>query len=95
MCLGCGLGRRDPLPADEDLFVYYSQNYRVEIGKGRKPTKRRLWRIAEGAVGRCNDVLARCVGVSLAPPPRDARLWLWGQRTGVSAVAGWVRQPWL
>jgi SAM-dependent methyltransferase len=69
MCLGCGLGRRDPLPADEDLFVYYSQNYRVEIGKGRKPTKRRLWRIAEGAVGRCNDVLARCVGVSLAPPP--------------------------
>lgn len=62
MCLGCGLGRRDPLPTDEDLFVYYSQNYRAEIGKGRKPTKRRLWRIAACAAGRCEDVLARGAG---------------------------------
>jgi 2-polyprenyl-3-methyl-5-hydroxy-6-metoxy-1,4-benzoquinol methylase len=62
MCLGCGLGRRDPLPADEDLFVYYSQNYRAEIGKGRKPTKRRLWRIAACAAGRSDDVLGRGAG---------------------------------
>lgn len=62
MCLGCGLGRRDPLPADEDLFVYYSQDYRKEIGKGRKPTKRRLWRIAACAAGRCDDVLGRGAG---------------------------------
>jgi 2-polyprenyl-3-methyl-5-hydroxy-6-metoxy-1,4-benzoquinol methylase len=62
MCLRCGLGRRDPLPADEDLFVYYSQNYRAEIGKGCKPTKRRLWRIAACAAGRADDVLARGAG---------------------------------
>ena len=62
MCLRCGLGRRDPLPADEELFVYYSQNYRAEIGKGRKPANGRLWRIAACAAARADDVLARGAG---------------------------------
>ena len=58
MCLGCGLGRRDPMLTDEHLFDYYSREYRVEIGKGRKPTRRRLWRISECAAARCADLLA-------------------------------------
>lgn len=58
MCLDCGLGRRDPLPTEEELFAYYSQNYRVEIGKGSTPTKRRLWRIAACSAARCEALLA-------------------------------------
>lgn len=59
LCTNCGLGRRDPMPGKEDLLAYYSDLYRVEMGKGRRPSKHRLWRLTEAALARACDVLQR------------------------------------
>ncbi len=39
--------------------AYYRDTYRIELGKGRRPTKKRLWRIASVAVERALDVIPR------------------------------------
>lgn len=59
LCDECGLVRRDPLPSLEDLRHYYRSVYRVEIRKGKIPTKRRLWRISRAGLERALDVLPR------------------------------------
>lgn len=59
LCDQCGLVRRDPLPSLEDLRQYYKTVYRVEIGKGRVPSKRRLWRISRVGLERALDLLPR------------------------------------
>jgi 2-polyprenyl-3-methyl-5-hydroxy-6-metoxy-1,4-benzoquinol methylase len=62
LCLSCGLGRRDPMPNENELHAYYHDGYRVEMGKGRRPSKRQLWRIASGAADRALDILPRLLG---------------------------------
>jgi len=59
LCDQCGLVRRDPLPSLEDLRQYYKAVYRVETGKGRIPSKRRLWRISQAGLERALDLLPR------------------------------------
>ncbi len=59
LCDQCGLVRRDPLPSRDDLRHYYRSVYRVEIGKGKVPSKRRLWRICRAGLERALDLLPR------------------------------------
>jgi SAM-dependent methyltransferase len=59
LCARCGLGRRDPLPGEKDLASYYSDGYRIELGKGRRPSKGRLWRISKLGCERALDLLKR------------------------------------
>ena len=59
LCAKCGLGRRDPLPGERELSDYYHDGYRIELGKGRRPSKSRLWRISKGGCERALDLLKR------------------------------------
>lgn len=59
LCLSCGLGRRDPMPDENELQAYYHDVYRVELGYGRQPSKGRLWRGASLAVERAQDLIPR------------------------------------
>jgi len=59
LCDQCGLVRRDPMPSPEELQRYYSSSYRVEIGKGKRPSPRRLCRIMHIALERALDLVAR------------------------------------
>jgi 2-polyprenyl-3-methyl-5-hydroxy-6-metoxy-1,4-benzoquinol methylase len=47
------------LPSLDDLRHYYRSVYRVEIGKGKIPSKRRLWRICRAGLERALDLLPR------------------------------------
>jgi len=47
------------MPDEHELHSYYRDSYRVELGKGRRPTKKRLWRIASLGVERALDLIPR------------------------------------
>lgn len=47
------------MPGEDELQAYYQSRYRIELGKGRRPSKGHLWRIASGAAERALDILPR------------------------------------
>jgi 2-polyprenyl-3-methyl-5-hydroxy-6-metoxy-1,4-benzoquinol methylase len=47
------------MPGEDELQAYYQNTYRVELGKGRRPSKGHLWRIAQLAAERASDILQR------------------------------------
>jgi 2-polyprenyl-3-methyl-5-hydroxy-6-metoxy-1,4-benzoquinol methylase len=53
------LGYRDPLTSESELQAYYHSGYRIELGKGKRPSKHRLWRLGMVAAIRARDVLPR------------------------------------
>ena len=52
LCAGCGLGRVDPLPADEAVSEFYQDNYRREYKGTFEPQPRHVLRAGRIAIER-------------------------------------------
>jgi 2-polyprenyl-3-methyl-5-hydroxy-6-metoxy-1,4-benzoquinol methylase len=52
------------MPSESELLTYYHSGYRIELGKGKRPSKHRLWRIAALGARRAADLLPRIPSVA-------------------------------
>lgn len=57
LCLGCGLLRVDPLPREEELRLYYEQQYRLEYKGVLRPKSHHVIRAARAALDRISWLL--------------------------------------
>ena len=44
ICMGCGIITNDPIPTDEELAAFYTQDYRKEYKGAAEPRMRQVWR---------------------------------------------------